>query len=209
MNDVQNFRSAFNGFHREDVVRYLGYLSTRHETQLSQLKEQAEALRQELAQLQSIKQNQADVEALQAQLAAAQAENAEKEQTIAGLQEQAQALREKVTSLEQTVVELRSTQAGFVPTPKGWTDAELAAYRRAEQTERNAQERAAALFGRANDTLTEAAAQIDASAEEMNKMTDHALESLSNLADSLTRGKATMLTAAATIRGVNMENQAK
>ena len=33
----QNFRSAFNGFNREDVVHYLEYLNTKHTNQVNQL----------------------------------------------------------------------------------------------------------------------------------------------------------------------------
>ena len=29
----QNFRSAFNGFNREDVVHYLEYLNSKHQNQ--------------------------------------------------------------------------------------------------------------------------------------------------------------------------------
>ena len=32
----QNFRSAFNGFNREDVVHYLEYLNTKHTNQVNQ-----------------------------------------------------------------------------------------------------------------------------------------------------------------------------
>ena len=37
MSAPQNFRSAFNGFNREDVVRYLEYINTKHTTQVNQL----------------------------------------------------------------------------------------------------------------------------------------------------------------------------
>ena len=33
----QSFRSAFNGFNREDVVHYLEYLNAKHASQLDQL----------------------------------------------------------------------------------------------------------------------------------------------------------------------------
>ena len=36
MAELQTFRSAFNGFNREDVVRYIEYLNTRHNDQLAQ-----------------------------------------------------------------------------------------------------------------------------------------------------------------------------
>lgn len=37
---VQRFRSAFNGFNREDVVHYIEYLNNQHKSQLEQLNTQ-------------------------------------------------------------------------------------------------------------------------------------------------------------------------
>ena len=33
----QNFRSAFNGFNRQDVVHYLEYINTKHQDQINSL----------------------------------------------------------------------------------------------------------------------------------------------------------------------------
>lgn len=40
----QNFRSAFNGFNREDVVHYIEYLNSRHTAEINQLKSEVEYL---------------------------------------------------------------------------------------------------------------------------------------------------------------------
>ena len=40
MNDPKTFRSAFNGFNREDVVHYIDYLNTQHSNQINQLNSQ-------------------------------------------------------------------------------------------------------------------------------------------------------------------------
>ena len=47
----QNFRSAFNGFNREDVVHYLEYLNTKHTNQVNQLTAENDALRQRVEAL--------------------------------------------------------------------------------------------------------------------------------------------------------------
>ena len=52
MNSPQQFRTAFNGFHREDVVNYISYISKKHETQLAELRAESEELRAHLAQVQ-------------------------------------------------------------------------------------------------------------------------------------------------------------
>ena len=54
----QRFRSAFNGFHREDVVNYIEYLNNQHNAQLEQLNNQLKQTRdtvdpQVVAQLQT------------------------------------------------------------------------------------------------------------------------------------------------------------
>jgi FKBP-type peptidyl-prolyl cis-trans isomerase (trigger factor) len=48
MANSQNFRSAFNGFNREDVVHYLEYLNSKHNNLVNQLSEEAENLRQKV-----------------------------------------------------------------------------------------------------------------------------------------------------------------
>ena len=42
-----NFRSALRGFNRQDVANYLEYLNNRHNTELTQLNTELEALRQQ------------------------------------------------------------------------------------------------------------------------------------------------------------------
>ena len=41
----QTFRSAFNGFNREDVVRYLEYINAQHTAEVNQLRSELEFLR--------------------------------------------------------------------------------------------------------------------------------------------------------------------
>ena len=44
MSEILNFRSAFNGFHREDVVHYIEYLNAKHTTEVNQLNAELEQL---------------------------------------------------------------------------------------------------------------------------------------------------------------------
>ena len=50
MAGFQNFRSAFNGFRREDVVHYIEYMNNKHNSQIEQLNSQIQVLQAELAQ---------------------------------------------------------------------------------------------------------------------------------------------------------------
>ena len=96
MNEPQTFRSACNGFHREDVVNHIAYMTTTHETQTNQLRSENEALRSEL-------------EALRAQLDGNTAEQDRipgLEQTIAEQAEQLSSLREELETANQLAEEI-------------------------------------------------------------------------------------------------------
>ena len=75
----QNFRSAFHGFNREDVVNYIEYLNNRYTAQLEQLNNQLQESRGEAS---------SDlVVGLQAQLDAAMMRIAELEEQLSASQE--------------------------------------------------------------------------------------------------------------------------
>jgi len=74
---VHSFRTAFRGFHREDVVQYIEYLNNTHNAKIEQLNNQLQALREELAQAKSAPADNGD---LRAQLDAALARCNELEQ---------------------------------------------------------------------------------------------------------------------------------
>ena len=70
----QNFRTSFNGFNREDVVRYIEYLNSRHHSQLDQLTGEVDYLRHQLEQYQDSPMAANEIEALQTQCASLQAQ---------------------------------------------------------------------------------------------------------------------------------------
>ena len=84
----QKFRSALNGFNREDVVRFIEYTNARHEAEVTQLKEELASLRAELdtrqpadvLRVEELVQKCAELEQENAALRE-QAETAEKNQT--------------------------------------------------------------------------------------------------------------------------------
>lgn len=69
----KNFRSALGGFNRQDVVRYIEYMNTKHASELEQLN----------SQLQLAQANQSDNSELVAKLEAAEARCAELEALLA------------------------------------------------------------------------------------------------------------------------------
>ena len=166
---VQNFRSAFNGFNREDVVHYLEYLNNKHQAALNQLTAENEELRAQLAQ-----QPAEDQSAL-----------------VGSLQAECAALKEQ---LEETLTQLAQKQEAAEAAPVAETvvpdvSEELAAYRRAERMEREAKERAELVYFQANGVLTEASARVDSVAAEITDMADHVMGQLTQLQRAVSASK--------------------
>ena len=157
---VHNFRGAFNGFNREDVVRYIEYANTKHADQLNQLRSENQTLLKELEALRAAAGQQSE---LSAQLEEVTAQLAE----VTALREADQA-------------ELEQLRAQAANSAQALAKEELEAYRRAEKTERAAKERAAQLYRQATGTLADAATHIDTAAgnfrQVAERMNDHMLE---------------------------------
>ena len=157
---AHNFRGAFHGFNREDVVRYIEYTNNKHTDQLNQLRNENQALLNELETLRAAVGKQAELVAqLDAAKAQLEAVNAQREADQAELAQ----LREQAAGAAQALAK-----------------EELEAYRRAEMAERAAKERAAQLYRQATGTLADAATHIDTAAgnfrQVAERMSDHMLE---------------------------------
>lgn len=99
MAGAQHFRSAFNGFNREDVVHYIEYLNNQHNSQLEQLNTQLQTALE--------KATHADVNSLQEQLNAALARCASLEQALAQRNQEVAAV---VTSAEEELEAYRRAE---------------------------------------------------------------------------------------------------
>lgn len=188
----QNFRTAFNGFNREDVVHYIEYLNNKYTTEINRLTSQLEESNSKLEQLQSqpMAENscaeQEDTESktdtqptqdsteqsnriqeLEQALEASQKENAELE----ALLETATAELDAATA-QQAQIQSRASE-------------ELEAYRRAERTEREAKERAQQIYLHANGVLADATVKVDEAAVEIGALTDHVLSQLQQLQNAV------------------------
>ena len=128
---TQHFRSAFNGFNRQDVVQYIEFLNNQHNAKVEQLNNQ----------LRNAKHSVDD-----------------------GLQAQLDAALEKCARLE--------AQLASIPTTN--TQEELEAYRRAERTERIAQERAQQIVTQANAILADTAAKAEAATARISELASQA-----------------------------------
>jgi len=186
MAELQTFRSAFNGFNREDVVRYIEYLNTRHNDQVAQLNNELAQAREQLAAAQAAPDRQADLELRL---------------------EQAQ---DRCTALEAELAETNALLEEALETKQAAqvrTESELEAYRRAERTERLARERAEQLYAQANGALADAAVKLDEAFGTLGALTDQVSAQLQQLQLAVDGSKQALADASATLYAIRPENQ--
>ena len=186
------FRGSLSGFNRKDVVQYIEYLNTTHTAQVNQLTEEADQLRKELEAAKAASDKLAELEAAQQELIQA------RDAAVA-----------EVEALKQTVAQLtaeqeKSQEKTDSPVLPGW---ELDAYRRAEQAERRANERAEQIYLSAVSTLAHATNQVDTAAEQFGKIADQVSSQMSLLQNAVELGKNALQDAATTMYSIRPENK--
>ena len=183
-----NFRSAFNGFNREDVVHYIEYLNTKHAADLTQLNSELDYLRTK-------QESQPLPEPVD-------------EDTIAQQAARIRELFDRCTALEQELATAQAEKAQLVTqleaaqqqaANQSRLDEELETYRRAERTERYARERAEYLYRQANGALADATIKVDDAANHVAQITDRVISQLNELQDAISGSKQAMRDAAATM----------
>lgn len=200
MDAPQNFRSAFNGFNREDVVNYISYISTRHDTELNELRSEAEELRARLAEYEDAASS---ADALRAELAESRETCASLEAALDERCRDVAVARDACSELEQGMAQrISEFEAAFgekdaeiarltgeldqlraelelsrgVHASSGKEDRmgrwaeELNAYRRAESCERRARERVSQMYDQANGALAEASVRVEQTAGQISEL---------------------------------------
>lgn len=205
----QNFRSAFNGFNREDVVRYLEYLNSKQASLVNQLTEEVENLRQKLkvaaeaiaadsARAERIAALEEENEALKEQLEQARQAQAESDAAKAELEAECAQLREQLAN---------QPEAPAAPVCAQPTDRELEAYRRAERAERLARERADQLYRRTNGVLAEASVKVDLVAADIGSIADQVVSNLQQLQHAVAGSKQALQEAADLMYTIRPEDE--
>ena len=93
----QNFRSAFNGFNREDVVHYIEYLNAKHTAEVNQLQSELDFLN---TKLESARQNTQLQTQLEEALAAIETLKAARDDALAKANAIDPALEDRCAQLE-------------------------------------------------------------------------------------------------------------
>ena len=182
MSVPQKFRSAFNGFNREDVVSYLEYLNNKHASQVNLLTAEADSLRLQLE---------------------ACAEAPVCTENTAALEEECASLRQQVAQLQARCAELeeklarQNTAAPAVPVTPAVN--ELEAYRRAERTERQARERAELIQRQANAILSDVTFRVNDMAAQVVPVADDLLAQLKQIQDTVTASRQSFQDAVVTL----------
>lgn len=186
MEAPQKFRTAWNGFHRDDVVQYLQFLNAKHQSQVNQLNMEIEALR---AQVKAAEEAEPTPDLL-AQCEDLQAQLAESEEARQSLEARCANLEDRCNSLEN-----QAFQQAAEPAP-------LDTYRRAETMERESRTRAELVYYQTNGVLTEASTKVEGAASEVTKLADQAMESLTRLQMAVSDSKHTLQDAAAMMKSI-------
>ena len=193
-----NFRSALNGFNRQDVANYLEYLNNRHNTELTQLNTDLEALRQQQQKPQLDPQRLA-LEArcmdLQEKLAQVEKERDEavrqRDEAMQKQQEALQKLEDAQKARDEAVIQASGAKLD--------TNQELEAYRRAERAERVARERAELVYCQTGTVLTQASARVESALRQMNGISQQVTSQLDTLQTAISASRMALQDAADTI----------
>lgn len=160
---AQTFRTAFGGFHKEDVVRYLEYLNNKHQNQVNQLNT-------EIAQL------RAGQEAL----------NPDVQEEISRLEAENQQLRAQKEALEIRCAQLTAQLENSQPAETGQ---ELDAYRQAERIQKEAREQVELLYFQANHILSQTNTRLDQASGDLTRLTDEVMGQITQLQVAVSSGK--------------------
>ena len=193
MSAPQNFRSALNGFNREDVVRYLEYINNKHTTQVNQLNSEIDYLRTRVESIQPDVGLIEERDALRSQVQELEARCAQLQQQLA------EAAQTVPVSQEPVAVET-------APAPIVTVSDELEAYRRAERTERLAKERAELIYHQVNGVLADATVKVDGIATEIGTIADQVMAQLTQLQTAVSGSKKTLQEAVSTMYAIKPNN---
>ena len=208
MAQQQTFRSAFNGFNREDVVRYIEYLNAQHAAEINRLQSELDFLRsknEQEAPLPDAVEDDGLIEQQASRIRELFDQCKAQEQQISDLTAQlndARVLADAATNEKaRLTVDLDQALQQQI-TYKSRVEEELEAYRRAERTERVARERAEQMYRQANAVLADATTKVDDAAALISQIADKVTGQLSDLQSAVTGSKQALRDAAATMYAI-------
>ena len=200
MSAPQNFRSAFKGFNRDDVVKYLEYINSRHHAQVNQLTGENEYLRQQLEAAQTAPGAQEELQRLQ-ELCASQQEELEELRAIRT------AMEARCSGMERELEEAQRKAEEAQSTAQCGVAQELEAYRRAERMEREARERSEQIYRQTNSVLADATVQLEDATGGIFQLADQVMGQLEQLRSAVDRSKQALKNASDTMYAIRPQEE--
>ena len=186
-----NFRSALNGFNRQDVARYLEYLNTQHNAQLNQLQTDLDNLRRK-AEPEGEDPREKRLRELENQCMELENQCMELETQLAAMQAQRdEALRQRDEVQREAVVQVSGARLD--------TNQELEAYRRAERAERVAKERANLIYAQTGAVLNQASVRVEGAIRQVTGISQQVSTQLDTLQAAISSSRLALQDAADTI----------
>ncbi len=203
MSDFSKFRTAVGGFSRTDVVNYIEETSAAHQKALKKLEDEKQALSQENDHL--LAENtrlQTALEDLRAEHEKLKEEDGALSEQVVSLSDEASSLAAQLDAAKQELEQLQSEQAApaeeveadsagedaaqpQTEAPVDLNQQELAAYRRAEQAERNAMVRARKLREQLSLLCEQSKDRYTDAGEEISALTSDLSSGLTRLQETL------------------------
>ena len=200
MSAPQNFRSAFNGFNRDDVVKYLEYINSRHHAQVNQLTGENDYLRQQLEAAQAVSGAQEELQRLQELCASQQEELEELRAVRTAMEARCSGMERELEEAQRKAEEAQSTaQCGVAQ--------ELEAYRRAERMEREARERSEQIYRQTNSVLADATVQLEDATGGIFELADQVMGQQEQLRSAVERSKQALKNASDTMYAIRPQEE--
>ena len=207
MAEQQLFRTAFNGFNRDDVVQYIEELNARHAAEVNQLNADLQYLQEKLDALESacpdrdvpmmgepVNVDSGLVNKLETKLAEAEA---------AARTAKSQLEDQKAENLRLQVL----LDAALARQNEANNTVELDTYRRAERVERDARNRAREVSDKANAALSDATNKVDETAIQISELTEAAMQQLRQLQLAISGSKQILRDTATVLYSIRPEDE--
>ena len=212
MAEQHNFRTAFNGFNRDDVVQYIEELNARHAAEVNQLNSDLQYLQEKLDALESVCPELDAPMTNEPMMNDPMADDSDLvEELEAKLAEAEEAARIAKSQLEDQKAENLRLQvlldAALARQNETHNNMELDTYRRAERVERDARNRAREISDKANAALSEATNKVDETAIQISELTDSAMQQLRQLQLAIAGSKQVLRDTATVLYAIRPEDE--
>ena len=204
MTQQKTFRTALNGFNREDVVSYIEYLNSTHTAEINQLNSELNFLRNRESMTEYSSETVEVHDGQQSEMLEQQAAR------IRELFDRCKELEEKLAAAEEAKAHAEEKLQAALTQQNSFqslASEELEAYRRAERLERQAKERAEQMYQQTNGALAEASIRVDEAAAEIGQMSDRVMEQLALLQNAVSGTKEAMKEAAQIMYSIRPEEE--